>query len=240
MGRFRKLLRATILAITYSPMMFLDILLFVLVSDRRRFMEPSEYPELSVIEHAFPEIREELMVLLEERDQIPGFADVEEGQVRLAGDGRWKTVMFRMCGLDVPENWKRCPRTATAIGQVPGINIAMFSILAPGKHLPKHVGSMKGMLPSTPRTCTTAKSASSDATRNWRSWAPDPSARNPTRRVHSATKAEATILRAAASNSQGRITWRFVSASPSGEVTKPVPVTKTSKGGPSPSTVRAG
>jgi aspartyl/asparaginyl beta-hydroxylase (cupin superfamily) len=144
--RARQLFRATILAVLYSPLLIFNALVWVVVPDRRRFMEPEEYPELAVIERAFPEIRAELMTLLEERDAIPSFAEVEEGQERLAGDGRWKTVIFRFCGVDVPENWKRCPDTAAAIQQVPGITIAMFSIFEPGKRLPVHMGAMKGVL----------------------------------------------------------------------------------------------
>ena len=80
-------------------MMLLDILLFVVVSDRRRFMNPSEYPELSVIEHAFPEIREELMLLLEERDRIPSFAVWHASTCVSPGRPSW-------CSLPSGWHWK--------------------------------------------------------------------------------------------------------------------------------------
>ena len=49
-------------------------------------------------------------------------------------------------GYPIEENLARCPQTAAAIAQIPGLNSAFFSILAPGTHIPDHRGVTKGLI----------------------------------------------------------------------------------------------
>ncbi|MGC6727993.1 aspartyl/asparaginyl beta-hydroxylase domain-containing protein, partial [Escherichia coli] len=46
----------------------------------------------------------------------------------------------------VDENLARCPHTSQLIEQIPGLNSAIFSILAPGTHIPAHRGVTKGLI----------------------------------------------------------------------------------------------
>ena len=65
---------------------------------------------------------------------------------RQTQDDRWKTYFFRAYGFQVDAHLDRCPETAKALDEIPGLTTAMFSILAPGKHIPPHVGPYKGVL----------------------------------------------------------------------------------------------
>ena len=49
-------------------------------------------------------------------------------------------------GHALENNIARCPATVAAVNQVPGLNSAFFSILAPGTHIPDHRGVTKGLL----------------------------------------------------------------------------------------------
>ena len=46
----------------------------------------------------------------------------------------------------VPENCSRCPETTRLVESVPGLKTALFSIHAPGVHIPRHKGATKGMV----------------------------------------------------------------------------------------------
>ncbi|MEO9130216.1 MAG: aspartyl/asparaginyl beta-hydroxylase domain-containing protein [Sphingomonas sp.] len=55
---------------------------------------------------------------------------------------------FVLWGYSVPieDNIAECPRTAAIIAQIPGLNSAFFSIVAPGTHIPEHRGMTKGLI----------------------------------------------------------------------------------------------
>ena len=55
---------------------------------------------------------------------------------------------FFLWGYSFPidDNIARCPRTAAIVAQIPGLNSAFFSILAPGTHIPEHRGVTKGLI----------------------------------------------------------------------------------------------
>jgi beta-hydroxylase len=49
-------------------------------------------------------------------------------------------------GYRVDANCARCPETIKLVEQIPGLRTAMFSIHAPGVHIPLHKGVTKGMI----------------------------------------------------------------------------------------------
>ena len=139
-------LAAIWLAVVYLPLVPLNYFLGFCLRDRRRFLPLEEYPELNQLTHGFSKIRGELLALEEAGRRIPSFAEIDPGQVRLAGDGQWKTFLFKIFGVEVPRNLELCPETAELLNQVPRITMAMFSILEPGKRLPLHTGAYRGVL----------------------------------------------------------------------------------------------
>jgi beta-hydroxylase len=72
--------------------------------------------------------------------------DLSPDQSFLTTDDSWKTFMFLYYGHPVEDNCARCPRTVELLRSIPGIRTAMFSILAPGKHIPRHTGLYNGLL----------------------------------------------------------------------------------------------
>ena len=101
---------------------------------------------LAALESEWTTIRSELDTVLEERDGLANFQDISTDQATLTDDDRWKTYFFYGFGFRSEANCDRCPETARLIGAVPGMKTAMFSILAPGKHIPAHCGPYKGLV----------------------------------------------------------------------------------------------
>ena len=104
------------------------------------------FPWHRTLEAQWGTIREELDRLLEHRDALANLQDISTDQASITDDDRWKTYFFYGFGFRADGNCERCPETARLIGSVPGMKTAMFSILAPGKHIPEHCGPYKGVV----------------------------------------------------------------------------------------------
>ena len=91
-------------------------------------------------------LRDEAKAILAFRDEIPGFQDVSPDQYRLAKGNNWKTHVLFGFGQRLETNTKLTPKTAELLERVPNLQTAMFSILAPGYHIPAHKGVTKGIL----------------------------------------------------------------------------------------------
>jgi beta-hydroxylase len=110
------------------------------------FYEPSDFPWVARLEAHWEIIRAELDVVLEHRAALPNFQDISTDQYQLTDDDRWKTYFFYGYGFRSDANCARCPETARLVESIPGMETAMFSILAPGKRIPPHDGPYKGVL----------------------------------------------------------------------------------------------
>ncbi len=93
-------------------------------------------------------IRSEALEVLKFRDAIPGFQEISPDQYRLATEQNWKTFVLFGFGQRLEKNTQLTPRTAELLEKVPHLQTAMFSILAPGYHIPAHKGVTKGILRS--------------------------------------------------------------------------------------------
>jgi ornithine lipid ester-linked acyl 2-hydroxylase len=101
---------------------------------------------LALLEGATPSIRRELDAILAHRDLLPDFHEISPEQRSITSDDRWKTFFLYGFGKRSDANCARCPVTAAILASIPGITTAFFSILAPGKHVPRHRGVYKGLL----------------------------------------------------------------------------------------------
>lgn len=110
------------------------------------FYDPAAFPWATELERHWEEIRGELEAVLADRDAIPAFQEISVDQIDLSDDDRWKTYFLFGYGFEVAGHTAACPRTAELVRAVPGMKTAMFSILAPGKHIPAHRGPYKGVL----------------------------------------------------------------------------------------------
>jgi ornithine lipid ester-linked acyl 2-hydroxylase len=124
---------------------FAEVVLFF--PDRKQtFFDPNAFPWVDEVEAKWPAVRKELDALLVRRDDIPNFQDVSYAQKLLTDGDQWKTFWFFAFGERAEENCARCPETVRVLQLIPGMKSAMFSILAPKKHIPEHRGLWKGVL----------------------------------------------------------------------------------------------
>jgi beta-hydroxylase len=110
------------------------------------FYDPAEFRWVAPLEANWERIRAELEAVLAHRNALPNFQDISTDQYQLTDDDRWKTYFFYGYGFRSDANCARCPETTRLIEAVPGMQTAMFSILAPGKRIPAHDGPYKGVL----------------------------------------------------------------------------------------------
>lgn len=116
-----------------------------LVEDKP-FLDPAQFPWISSLEAAYPAMRAELDEVLRFREELPNFQDISTDQATLSKDDDWKTFFFYGYGFRSDANCAQCPSTAAALASIPGMKTGFFSILGPGKKLPRHRGPYKGVL----------------------------------------------------------------------------------------------
>jgi beta-hydroxylase len=110
------------------------------------FFSNDQFPWSYQLEANWQVIRQELDQVLPYADALPNFQDISPRQGNIADDNRWKTFFFCAFGYRSETNCQRCPETAKLLAKIPGLKVAFFSILAPGKHIPEHCGKHKGII----------------------------------------------------------------------------------------------
>lgn len=110
------------------------------------FFDKALFPWADELEANWSVIRQELDQVMPYADALPNFDQISPRQRKIAGDNLWKTFFFCAFGYRSEQNCKRCPETARLISKIPGLKVAFFSILAPGKHIPRHRGKHKGLI----------------------------------------------------------------------------------------------
>lgn len=110
------------------------------------FFSKEQFPWAEEIEANWQTIRQELDQILPYADSLPNFQDISPRQQNISPDNLWKTYFFCAFGYRSQKNCERCPETAKLLQKIPGLKVAFFSILAPGKHIPRHRGKHKGLI----------------------------------------------------------------------------------------------
>ncbi|MBV9931061.1 MAG: aspartyl/asparaginyl beta-hydroxylase domain-containing protein [Alphaproteobacteria bacterium] len=108
--------------------------------------DPKLFRWVAPLEARWEAIRDEVGRLLAHEAGIPPLADISPDHRRIAPPGKWKSFFLIGYGYRLEENCRRCPVTAAAVADIPGLNSAFFSILAPGAHIPRHRGVTKAIL----------------------------------------------------------------------------------------------
>ena len=99
-----------------------------------------------MLEAEWETVREELRDVMKWRQAIPALSDISPDHERLTSDGKWQSFFLWGYGYRSDVNCERCPKTAALVEKIPGLKTAMFSIHAPGIHIPRHKGVTKGMV----------------------------------------------------------------------------------------------
>ena len=110
------------------------------------FFDTQQFPWAEELEANWKVIRQELEQVMQHTDALPNFQDISPRQHRIANDDRWKTYFFYAFSFKAKKNCERCPATTKLLEKIPGLKVAFFSILAPGKHIPEHRGKHKGII----------------------------------------------------------------------------------------------
>ncbi len=109
-------------------------------------LDPGQFDFTRSLEANWREIRDEASSILQHRDSIPSFDQVSPDQKRISKGGSWRTFFLFGFGERLKKNCAKAPATAALLEQIPGLQTAWFSILAPGYHIPAHRGVTKGIL----------------------------------------------------------------------------------------------
>ncbi len=142
------------------------------------FFPLERFPWLAHIEQNWEVIREEAERLLEDREALPNFQDISTDQIEITDDDRWKTFFLYGYGFEAKLRVEMCPKTAALMRKIPGMTTAMFSILAPRKHILDHRGPYKGVVryhlglvvPETPSPAASASVRTSATGRPAGAW----------------------------------------------------------------------
>lgn len=110
------------------------------------FIDSALFPWTKALEAGWADMRAELDAVIAGGGDILPLAKVSPDHHRVAKDGKWKSFVFEAYGYHVPPNRASCPRTAALLDQVPGLVLAMFSIMEPGTHVPLHKGVSKALI----------------------------------------------------------------------------------------------
>lgn len=111
---------------------------------RTTFFNLKEFPWVPEVEAHWAGMRAELARLMQAVDYLPGFEEIQTEQLQLSRDKRWKIFPLYVYGERY--NAARCPAAMQALSHIPGLKVAMFSILQAGKELPPHRGPYSGVL----------------------------------------------------------------------------------------------
>lgn len=98
-------------------------------------LDKSHFPELSILEENWEIIRDEALALYENghiaiKDDLPASSFYK--------DNRWTSFYLKVYNGDIPSARALAPKTLALIDQVPGMNLALFACLNPGKKLNNH------------------------------------------------------------------------------------------------------
>lgn len=110
------------------------------------FLESEKLPWVKELESDWHLIRKELECITKYREALPNIQDISKEQLPLTDDDLWKTYVLFAYGHKHEKSCARCPDTTRIVENIPGMKTAMFSIIGPRKHIPKHQGAYKGLI----------------------------------------------------------------------------------------------
>jgi beta-hydroxylase len=109
-------------------------------------LDNRHFPYLEPLSANWQAIRDEVREILKHREAVPTFQEVSTDQKRISKDDNWRTFILYGFGEKAEKNCLRAPVTCTLLEQIPHLQTAWFSILAPGYHIPAHRGVSKGII----------------------------------------------------------------------------------------------
>lgn len=108
--------------------------------------DKADFPWVATLEANWRQIAAEAIEAVGDPMAIPPLAEISPDHRRIAPPGKWRSFFLYGYGYRIDANCARCPTTAALVGQVPGLNSALFSVLLPGTHIPLHTGVSKAIM----------------------------------------------------------------------------------------------
>jgi len=102
--------------------------------------DPDTFAWTTRLERDWRSIRREADDLLLHRPLLPTFQEISRDQKRISPDDRWRVLFLYGFGMRSELGCALCPETAAVLDRIPELETAFFSVLAPGKHVPRHRG----------------------------------------------------------------------------------------------------
>lgn len=109
-------------------------------------LDVRDFSWTEVLRDNWQAIRDEAVTVALQRHAAPSLATISPDHRAIAEVDMWRSFFLWGYGYPIEDNLARCPRTARLVEQVPGLNSAFFSILAPGTHIPSHRGVTKALI----------------------------------------------------------------------------------------------
>ncbi|CDO90676.1 aspartyl/asparaginyl beta-hydroxylase domain-containing protein [Mycobacterium triplex] len=91
-------------------------------------------------------IRDEAQALMGDPMSIPSLREISVDHEKIAVDDRWRSFFLWGYGIRSDVNCARCPETARMLERIPGLLTAMYSVMLPGAHVPRHTGPTKAII----------------------------------------------------------------------------------------------
>jgi aspartate beta-hydroxylase len=106
------------------------------------------FPNARLFNERWSAIRDEALAIAATIEKVPRFHDIMPAQADIsANDGRdWRMFLMKAYGAPIKDNLQRAPTVAALLEEAPEVVSAVFSFLAPGKHVPKHRGPFRAIL----------------------------------------------------------------------------------------------
>jgi len=108
------------------------------------YLDTSDFAWIDRVEAAWPDIRSEVDALIDAGVRLPEIQDITG--VDQGNEGPWTTYILCSYRDWLEFNCARCPVTTEVVRSIPGLQIAGFSVLEGGTHIPLHRGPNKGAL----------------------------------------------------------------------------------------------
>nr|WP_286207850.1 aspartyl/asparaginyl beta-hydroxylase domain-containing protein [Hephaestia sp. MAHUQ-44] len=91
-------------------------------------------------------VRDEAVAVALDGEAAPPLTAISPDQQAIAAPGELRSFFLQAYDYRIEENLARCPQTAALVAAIPQLHSALFSILAPGTHLPARRGVTKGLI----------------------------------------------------------------------------------------------
>ena len=109
-------------------------------------LDVRDFAWTAVLRDNWEAIRDEAQAVALQGEASPSLATISPDHRAIAEVNKWRSFFLHGYGFPIDENLAQCPHTAKVIEQVPGLNTAFFSILAPGTRIPAHRGVTKALI----------------------------------------------------------------------------------------------